>query len=119
VLPGLWYDADGHLAREYGWVDGDLNCDGVVDMNDLDAFNLALQGQAAYEAVYPYCNWLNADECGTWSHKRGGTECGDRDAVGCKIGDPRRAERDYPGLSYRTLCGCYCIPKGGIKVGPP
>ena len=40
---------------------GDLNCDGVVNYGDIDPFVLALTGQAAYEAWYPNCRWLNAD----------------------------------------------------------
>ena len=40
---------------------GDLNCDGDVNFGDIDPFVLALSGQAAYEAVYPDCNWFNAD----------------------------------------------------------
>jgi hypothetical protein len=41
---------------------GDLNCDGLVTAADIDPFVLALTGgQAAYEAQYPDCNYLNAD----------------------------------------------------------
>jgi len=40
---------------------GDLNCDGRVDFDDIDAFVLALGGAAAYEAAYPDCQWLNGD----------------------------------------------------------
>jgi subtilisin family serine protease len=40
---------------------GDLDCDGAVDFDDIDPFVLALAGQAAYEAEYPTCRWLNAD----------------------------------------------------------
>jgi hypothetical protein len=40
---------------------GDLNCDAVVTLDDIDPFVLALSGQAAYEAEYPKCNWFNAD----------------------------------------------------------
>ncbi len=40
---------------------GDTNCDGVVSFDDIDAFVIALSGQAAYEAAYPGCVWLNAD----------------------------------------------------------
>ncbi len=40
---------------------GDLNCDGVVNFDDIDPFVLALSGQAGYEAAYPNCRWLNAD----------------------------------------------------------
>ena len=36
-------------------------CDGVVDFGDIDPFVLALSGQAACDAVYPDCNWLNGD----------------------------------------------------------
>ena len=40
---------------------GDLNCDGVVDFDDIDPFVLALGGQAGYEVAWPGCRWLNAD----------------------------------------------------------
>ncbi len=40
---------------------GDLNCDGVVNFDDIDPFVIALTGQAGYEAAYPDCRWLNAD----------------------------------------------------------
>jgi len=40
---------------------GDLDCDGDVDFDDINPFVLALNGEAAYNAVYPECNWLNAD----------------------------------------------------------
>ncbi|MEW6249581.1 MAG: RHS repeat-associated core domain-containing protein [Planctomycetota bacterium] len=53
------HDLDGDLTNF--WAAGDMNCDGLVDFNDINAFALALQGRAAYEAQYPNCNWLNAD----------------------------------------------------------
>ena len=40
---------------------GDLNCDGVVNFADINPFVLALTGQAAYEAAFPNCRWLNGD----------------------------------------------------------
>ncbi len=40
---------------------GDLDCDGDVNFDDLSAFVAALVGQAAYEAKYPDCPWLNGD----------------------------------------------------------
>ena len=40
---------------------GDLNCDGVVNDNDIGPYLLALEGEAAYYAVYRNCNWLNGD----------------------------------------------------------
>ncbi len=56
---------DGHYA-DYAelWIDGvigDLDCDLGVDFDDISPFVLALGGQAGYEAVYPDCDWLNAD----------------------------------------------------------
>jgi hypothetical protein len=40
---------------------GDLNCDGVVNPFDIDAFILALTDPAGYAADYPDCFLLNAD----------------------------------------------------------
>jgi hypothetical protein len=45
-----------------GFEPGDMNCDGVVSPADIDPFVIALvQGQAAYEAQFPNCEYLNAD----------------------------------------------------------
>ena len=40
---------------------GDMNCDGVINFADINPFVLALTGQAAYQAAFPNCNYLNAD----------------------------------------------------------
>jgi hypothetical protein len=40
---------------------GDLNCDGVVDFDDINPFVLALSDPAGYAAQYPNCNILNGD----------------------------------------------------------
>ena len=40
---------------------GDLNCDGVVNFADINAFILALGGQPGYQAAFPNCNWMLAD----------------------------------------------------------
>ncbi len=40
---------------------GDLNCDGVVNFDDISPFVVALVGQAAYEAQYPTCFFVAAD----------------------------------------------------------
>lgn len=40
---------------------GDLNCDGVVDFDDISPFVLALSDPAGYTAAYPNCNVLNGD----------------------------------------------------------
>ncbi|TWT44237.1 Soluble aldose sugar dehydrogenase YliI precursor [Phycisphaerae bacterium RAS1] len=42
-------------------VPGDCNCDGVIDILDINPFTLALSDPAAYAAAYPNCNILNAD----------------------------------------------------------
>jgi hypothetical protein len=40
---------------------GDLNCNGVVDFEDINPFVIAITSQASYQAAYPDCNWLNGD----------------------------------------------------------
>ncbi len=40
---------------------GDLNCDGVVDFEDINAFVLAISDPALYATEFPYCNWYNGD----------------------------------------------------------
>jgi hypothetical protein len=40
---------------------GDMNCDGTVDFDDIDAFVLALVDQAGYEEAYPECDRLLGD----------------------------------------------------------
>ena len=40
---------------------GDMNCDQQLDFGDINAFLVALDGQAAYQAAYPDCDWLRAD----------------------------------------------------------
>jgi hypothetical protein len=40
---------------------GDLNCDGVVNFDDISPFVTALVSQTTYEARYPGCPWLNGD----------------------------------------------------------
>jgi hypothetical protein len=40
---------------------GDVNCDGVVDFDDINAFILALSDPATYHVAFPDCNILNAD----------------------------------------------------------
>lgn len=60
LVQGLRYDEDGNLVEYY--IAADMNCDGVMNLSDQNAFVLLLsQGRAAYEAQYPNCNWLNGD----------------------------------------------------------
>jgi CubicO group peptidase (beta-lactamase class C family) len=50
-----------------GWADwpsrksADMNCDGVVDVNDVGPFLLAVQDIDAYAAAYPNCTGFNGD----------------------------------------------------------
>ena len=46
---------------------GDLNCDGVVDADDIWPFVMALRSRTAYEAAYPGCPFVNAD-CNSDGH---------------------------------------------------
>ncbi|TWT45283.1 tRNA3(Ser)-specific nuclease WapA precursor [Phycisphaerae bacterium RAS1] len=55
----LTYDDDGNLSGE--WLDGDCNCDGNVDVGDINAFNLALSDPEEYAATYPECTLVTAD----------------------------------------------------------
>ena len=43
---------------------GDLNCDGLVNFDDIDPFVLALSDPAAYALQYPDCDILNGDANG-------------------------------------------------------
>jgi hypothetical protein len=49
------------LAANVCVVRGDLNCDGLVNAFDIDAFVLALTNPGAYATAYPDCNILNGD----------------------------------------------------------
>ena len=40
---------------------GDMNCDGVVNFDDINPFVLALTDQAGYLAAFPDCYYLNGD----------------------------------------------------------
>ena len=53
-----------------------------------------------------------------FSHKRGwATGPLLTDASGKSIKDPRKADRNYPGLNYETYCSSFCVKDKGIKVG--
>ncbi|MFH1747354.1 MAG: hypothetical protein ABIG44_09965 [Planctomycetota bacterium] len=41
--------------------DGDMNCDGIVNAYDIDAFICALSPSCDYAALQPDCDWLLAD----------------------------------------------------------
>ncbi|MBN2446045.1 MAG: right-handed parallel beta-helix repeat-containing protein [Phycisphaerae bacterium] len=54
-------DGDGVPDECQSWRTGDVNCDGSVDVFDIDAFVLAIMDQEAYEAAYPDCDHQLAD----------------------------------------------------------
>jgi len=41
--------------------DGDLNCDGIINNFDIDAFTLALTDPAGYAKKFPRCDFMLAD----------------------------------------------------------
>lgn len=57
IAEGISQDANGNgVPDECEFIVGDLNCDGVVNNFDIDAFVLALTDPAGYEASYPDCD---------------------------------------------------------------
>ncbi len=56
VAGGFWVAPSGPQLRP-----GDLNCDGIVDFDDINPFILALSDPVAYQAAYPNCTVQNGD----------------------------------------------------------
>jgi hypothetical protein len=56
-----WNLDDVEIWAEVPAVLGDMNCNGVVNFDDINAFVTALVGQAAYAAHEPDCNYYYAD----------------------------------------------------------
>lgn len=48
-------------------VPADMNCDGLKNGRDVDAFVRAMTSPSAYRAAYPTCNILNGDMNGNWA----------------------------------------------------
>ena len=63
IIEGTSQDEDGdHIPDECeAYLVGDLNCDGVVNFFDIDAFVLAITDPAGYAADYPDCDLLAGD----------------------------------------------------------
>jgi hypothetical protein len=55
---------------------------------------------------------------GLWAHKRGLAELSVKDSAGKYITDPRKANRDYDTLNYKTYVATFCINAGFGKGGP-
>ena len=49
------------LCSRSPWRFGDMNCDGVVNNFDIDAFVLALTNPVLYQTMYPDCDIMNGD----------------------------------------------------------
>lgn len=43
---------------------GDLNCDGLINFQDINPLLDAFKGEAYYELYFPHCRWLNGDTNG-------------------------------------------------------
>ena len=111
VEQGLAYDDDGNLIQQYAA--GDMNCDGDVDFDDVDAFVTALGGQAAYEAAYPGCRWLNGDIDGS-----GVVDFDDQDAFVALIGvgGGMSVQYTWDGENRLTSVGPVVASANDVKV---
>ncbi len=58
---GEWAPCNGVVQVVPGATLGDLNCDGLIDVGDVDPFCTALIDPAAYLAQYPACSISRAD----------------------------------------------------------
>ncbi|MBN2447343.1 MAG: ankyrin repeat domain-containing protein [Phycisphaerae bacterium] len=59
---GDWDESDADFEVGPGGVTGDMNCDGAVDVFDIDAFVLAITNASGYAAAYPECD-INLADC--------------------------------------------------------
>ncbi len=60
TYPG-WNIDDIEIWADQSPILGDMNCDGVLDFNDIDPFVLALSGESGYSGQYPNCVFWYAD----------------------------------------------------------
>jgi hypothetical protein len=61
VLAPAWLPSSAAQQGNICWVPADLNCDGVVNCDDIDPFTLALADPEAWQDEYPACKLINAD----------------------------------------------------------
>jgi len=57
----LFYWEEHFYLQVFNVVPGDVNCDGLVNSFDIDAFVQALTDPSGYAASYPRCSRMNAD----------------------------------------------------------
>ncbi len=53
--------AGGGVDTRSHLVPGDLNCDSIVDFDDINPFVMAVSDPGAYQQAYPDCDYLNGD----------------------------------------------------------
>ncbi len=61
AVDGSLFYARAHFYLQVSGLTGDMDCNGVVDFDDISPFVLALSGEGNYQTEYPDCNWYNAD----------------------------------------------------------
>jgi hypothetical protein len=64
IAAGTSADENGNGVPDECERPGDMNCDGLVNVFDIDGFVLALTNPASYVLAFPDCVWLNADANG-------------------------------------------------------
>ena len=61
ICSRAWMALTARCSTASGADRGDMNCDHVVNFDDIDPFVTALVSQGQYELDYPLCNWWNGD----------------------------------------------------------
>jgi hypothetical protein len=63
IAGGGFFTAGDYVSAFWArWTDrGDLNCDWLVNFDDINPFVLALSDPLGYQATYPHCRILNTD----------------------------------------------------------
>jgi hypothetical protein len=100
---------------------------GFVGSVTVDVYDITGSQEQLLQSrrIWDY-HWYRQDSDGLWSHKLGFTEVIDVDGVGNPIFDPRTSVREFDledeseetrsigHAQYERLCGCFCVPGGGV-----
>jgi hypothetical protein len=100
--------------KDYHWYrqNGDMmiKADGKQTVDDIAAATGVAAGNVESPSDSPAaCDPVLVKKAGLWAHKRGLDELTVKDAGGEFIKDPRKANRDYGKLNYKTYCGAMCV----------
>jgi hypothetical protein len=100
--------------KDYHWYrqNGDMmiKANGKQTIDDIAAATGVAAGNVESPDDLPEkCDPVLVKKAGLWAHKRGLNELTVKDAGGDFIRDPRKANRDYGKLNYKTFCGSYCV----------